>query len=118
MLRRGLGVLLACGVLLTLVAVLRLLVGPMGRSGAWPLAWPASGEVWSLRLTRVALGVIVGGSLGVAGAMLQSLLRNPIASPDLLGMASGAALALLLVAFAAQGAASGGSRSRRGSMRV
>jgi iron complex transport system permease protein len=41
--------------------------------------------------------------------MLQSLLRNPIASPDLLGMASGAALAMLLVAFAAQGTAWAGA---------
>jgi iron complex transport system permease protein len=91
-------VLVGLGALLALAAVVRLLVGPS--AGGTLLALPATGEVWSIRLTRVALGVIVGGSLGVAGAMLQSLLRNPIASPDLLGMASGAALALLVVAFA------------------
>ncbi|MDX9910804.1 MAG: iron ABC transporter permease [Phycisphaerales bacterium] len=96
--RRGMMVLVGLGALLALAAVVRLLVGPS--AGGTLLALPATGEVWSIRLTRVALGVIVGGSLGVAGAMLQSLLRNPIASPDLLGMASGAALALLVVAFA------------------
>lgn len=113
MTRRGLMVLLGFGALLALVAALRLLVGPS--PGGAALALPATDEVWSLRLTRVLLGVIVGGSLGVAGAMLQSLLRNPIASPDLLGMASGAALALLVVAFASTlGGAAGGVASLSG----
>ena len=53
-----------------------------------------------LRWLRVVCGVGVGGSLAVAGVMLQSLLRNPLASPDLLGLSAGAGLAVMIVAYA------------------
>ena len=45
----------------------------------------------SLRLPRVALGLIVGSGLAVAGATVQALVRNPLADPGLLGASSGAA---------------------------
>ena len=48
--------------------------------------------VLTLRLPRVLLGVLVGTGLGVAGAALQGLFRNPLADPGLIGVASGAAL--------------------------
>lgn len=48
--------------------------------------------VWQLRLPRALLGVLVGGSLGMAGASLQSLVRNPLADPFLLGLSGGAGL--------------------------
>ena len=41
-------------------------------------------QLMELRQTRVLMGVIVGAALAVAGVLLQSLLRNPLASPDLL----------------------------------
>lgn len=48
--------------------------------------------VWDLRAPRAVVGFLVGGSLAVAGAGLQALLRNPLADPFLLGLAGGAAL--------------------------
>jgi iron complex transport system permease protein len=51
----------------------------------------------SIRLPRVLLGALVGGSLAIAGGAMQGLFRNPLADPGLLGVSSGAALA----AFAA-----------------
>ncbi len=59
------------------------------------------GEVLALRAVRVASAVTVGIALGVAGVLLQSLLRNPLASPDLLGLGSGAGLGVMLSAYAA-----------------
>ncbi len=53
------------------------------------------------RLPRLLAGVLVGLALGVAGAGLQSLARNPLASPDTLGVNAGAYLAV--VVFAAFG---------------
>jgi iron complex transport system permease protein len=47
---------------------------------------------WDLRLPRALLAILVGGSLGVAGASLQSLVRNPLADPFLLGLSGGAGL--------------------------
>ncbi len=82
----------ALGVLLAGALLLRLMVGGEG------LALPAMDEtlIWRLRLMRCGVALIVGSSLGVAGVLLQALLRNPLASPDLLGLASGAGLGVML----------------------
>lgn len=47
--------------------------------------------VWTLRLPRVLVGVIVGAGLGLAGSVFQTLLRNPLASPDVIGVSQSAA---------------------------
>lgn len=47
------------------------------------------------RVPRLAAGVLVGVALGVAGAVLQSLVRNPLAAPDTLGVNAGAYLAVV-----------------------
>jgi len=56
--------------------------------------------VWMMRMPRILLAMLVGGGLSVAGCAFQSLFANPLATPDTLGVASGAsfgaALALLL----------------------
>lgn len=49
--------------------------------------------IWEIRLPRVLLAMAVGGALALAGAMLQTLFRNPLADPGLIGTAAGAALA-------------------------
>ncbi len=54
--------------------------------------------LYDIRLPRILLGACVGASLAVAGAGLQSLLRNPLAEPYLLGVSNGAALGTM-VAF-------------------
>lgn len=48
--------------------------------------------VWQLRVPRVLLAFLVGGGLGVTGAALQALVRNPLADPYLLGLSGGAGL--------------------------
>jgi iron complex transport system permease protein len=61
------------------------------------LPWPAGAReetiVWSLRLPRVALAVVVGAGLAGAGAALQGLVRNALADPALVGVSNGAAAA-------------------------
>ncbi|MBI6630093.1 iron ABC transporter permease [Pontibaca sp. S1109L] len=57
--------------------------------------------VWNLRLPRALLAALVGAGLGVAGGVMQSVTRNPLADPHLLGVSAGAGfganLAILLV---------------------
>ena len=48
--------------------------------------------VWLLRLPRVILAFLAGGCLAMSGAVCQSILRNPLASPFILGVSSGASL--------------------------
>lgn len=84
--RTILGLFTACGI----VVLLRLLIG----SGSWGLSDDPT--IQSLRLQRVEVGAIVGAALGLSGALLQSLLRNPLASPDLMGLSAGAGFAVTL----------------------
>ncbi|WP_407925716.1 FecCD family ABC transporter permease [Devosia faecipullorum] len=53
--------------------------------------------VWEVRLPRVVLGAIVGASLALVGAALQSVTRNALADPHLLGISSGAAFGAIIV---------------------
>ena len=55
--------------------------------------------VVELRLPRTILGLAIGASLGLTGAAMQGLLRNPLASPDVLGPSAGAALGAVLTAY-------------------
>lgn len=63
---------------------------------------------WGTRVPRVLLGLVVGGSLAVAGLVLQAVLRNPLAEPYILGISTGASLgryvALVLGAAGVAGA--------------
>lgn len=61
--------------------------------------------VHQVRLPRVATALVVGAAFGIAGGITQSVLRNPIASPDILGVTGGASAAV--VAVIAVGAAGG-----------
>ncbi|WP_128104318.1 iron chelate uptake ABC transporter family permease subunit [Paenibacillus sp. DCT19] len=49
--------------------------------------------VLTLRLPRVLLSLLVGAALGMSGAILQGIIRNPLASPDVIGITGGAAVA-------------------------
>ena len=58
--------------------------------------------LFSLRLPRIALAVSVGAALALAGAAFQSLLRNPLADPHILGISSGAAFGAIIGILCAQ----------------
>ena len=53
--------------------------------------------LFEIRLPRVVLSALVGASLGISGAALQGLFRNPLADPGLIGVSAGAALGATLV---------------------
>lgn len=63
--------------------------------------------LYEIRLPRTVLAILIGGSLGLAGAALQGLVRNPLASPSLFGAPSAAALgAVIVISSGAAGALS------------
>ena len=80
---------------LTVAEVVSALLQPLGLGAA--VDPQTFAVVWSIRLPRVVLGALVGSTLGVAGAAMQGLFRNPLADPGLLGVQSGAALAAVTV---------------------
>ena len=58
---------------------------------------PLQETVRTLRGSRTLIGVLAGAALGVAGALMQALTRNPFADPGLLGINAGASLAVVIV---------------------
>jgi iron complex transport system permease protein len=56
----------------------------------------ASFTVGELRLPRTALGILAGAAFGIAGLTFQTMLRNPIASPDIIGISTGASAAAVV----------------------
>jgi iron complex transport system permease protein len=86
---------------LLVVVPLALTVGRTSGGPAFGLGSPelARAIFLEIRLPRVLLGLLVGGTLGVCGAALQGLLRNPLAEPGLLGASSGAAFGAVLVFY-------------------
>ncbi len=102
--RRPLGAGILLLGLLLLVVVLSLTQGAVSLTG--PELWQAAlrqGEathqtiLWDLRLPRVLAALLVGAALGMAGALLQGMLRNGLASPFLLGISAGAGLVVVLL---------------------
>ena len=83
-------------ILIALVAVLFATSLLAGKVWISPASWwgesPAAWIITELRLPRAVLGVSVGATLGLAGAVLQGYLRNPLADPSLVGISSSAAL--------------------------
>jgi iron complex transport system permease protein len=72
-----------------------------------PLVGADDAILWDLRLPRVVLGALVGGTLAAAGAAYQGVFRNPLADPYLLGAAAGAGLgATIVVAYGPSGSIS------------
>jgi iron complex transport system permease protein len=105
--RRRLIGLLVLLVVLVACCLLSLAVGakaiPLG--GVWEaLTHPTGAEddivVRSLRIPRTVLGVMAGGALGLAGALIQGHTRNPLADPGLLGVNAGAAFCVVIGIYA------------------
>ncbi|MFF7730419.1 FecCD family ABC transporter permease [Streptomyces sp. NPDC008001] len=98
---RAAGLLAAAGLLL-LVAVASIAVGakPLPLDQVWHgLFHTAHGEadviVRDVRLPRTLLGLLAGAALGLSGAVMQALTRNPLAEPGILGVNAGAAAAVV-----------------------
>ena len=104
---------LAAGGLLVLVTVAALALGkyPVAPADLWaaifaqltgrPSGLPPAMEtvLWNIRLPRVAAGLLVGAALAAAGAAYQGMFRNPLVSPDILGVSAGAGLGAVLGIF-------------------
>ncbi|MER8067441.1 iron chelate uptake ABC transporter family permease subunit [Streptomyces sp. NPDC094034] len=94
--RRAAAVALALAVALAVVCVAYLSVGesfvPPSEVLKVLLGRPSSNElvVGTLRLPRMVVGLLVGLAFGVAGALIQTVARNPLASPDIIGVSQGA----------------------------
>lgn len=89
--------------LLVMLFALSLLVGPAGFTPARALAALLRGEgiaetivMREIRLPRAILAVMVGLGLGMAGAVMQGYLRNPLAEPGILGVSASASLGAVL----------------------
>jgi len=61
-----------------------------GRGGSWPENFRA--VIIDIRLPRILLGVLVGCSLAVSGAVMQGVFKNPMADPYIIGLSAGAAV--------------------------
>ncbi|GAB5496105.1 MAG: iron ABC transporter permease [Phycisphaerales bacterium] len=93
MTRRAVVAILILLALLAGAVLLRLAIGTER------LGFAQSDQVARLRLIRVLAACAVGCGLAGAGVLLQALMRNPLAAPDLLGLSAGASLAVLISAY-------------------
>jgi iron complex transport system permease protein len=95
-----LNLILALGVLALLTAGLfvgevNLTAGQIGQAIVDPGSGPGD-VLWSIRAPRTVTAAVVGAALGLAGAVMQGLLRNPLADPGVLGVSGGAGLGAAL----------------------
>ncbi|HWB20246.1 MAG TPA: iron ABC transporter permease [Phycisphaerales bacterium] len=67
-------------------------------TGSFSLAWPDN-SIAHFRLTALIIALIVGANLALSGLFLQSLLRNPLAEPFILGLSSGAGLGVMIALY-------------------
>nr|WP_138898166.1 iron chelate uptake ABC transporter family permease subunit [Streptomyces chryseus] len=98
---RAVGLFVSVGVLL-LVVVASIAIGakPLAPGDVWHGLFQATGTgndviVQDVRVPRTILGVLVGVALGLSGAVMQGLTRNPLAEPGILGVNAGAAAAVV-----------------------
>ena len=77
-----------------------LAIGPVDLPAIWARDPDLARTLFlELRLPRTGLALVIGAGLGGAGAATQALLRNPLASPDVLGPSTGAALGAVLAGY-------------------
>jgi len=95
----------ALSVLLVMAVLICVSIGPVRIDLAEAITGAAGGVDATIllrtRIPRVLLAVSVGAGLAIAGAVLQALLRNPLAEPHILGVSGGAALGGVLTLFLA-----------------
>lgn len=93
---RGLTVVLSLLVCIMLASLITALLVGKGQSG-WAIS--LSPAILELRLPRVMVSLLAGVGLAIAGTIIQRVSTNPMASPEILGISSGAALALVVGAM-------------------
>ena len=106
--RRPLWWFMLLALLLLLVSIVSLVTGkyPLSLGELWQsLITVGRAEtnadivLWNLRLPRLFAGILVGASLAAAGASYQAMFRNPLVSPDILGVSAGAGLGAVFAIF-------------------
>jgi len=76
---------------------------PVSLSEIWHTLWAseltdtASQIIWNIRLPRNIVAALVGACLAVSGAILQAVMKNPLADPQIVGVSSGAGLAGVII---------------------
>ncbi|WP_232851783.1 FecCD family ABC transporter permease [Nocardia acididurans] len=102
--RKVLALGVGCAALLAVLATIALVAGeiamsvPTGLSAAFGIG--DAGDVYvvqQFRAPRLVAGIVAGAGLALAGAILQRLFRNPLASPDVMGVTGGASLGVVLI---------------------
>lgn len=78
---------------ITPTQVLGIVGDQIGLALPWQYSDGQAHVLLTIRLPRILLALLVGGSLGISGAAMQGLFRNPLADPGLIGISSGAGLA-------------------------
>lgn len=110
---RGVAVAVTGAVLLALLMALNMRIGdiemtlPEVISGTFDAGSPAHFVIMELRLPRALTGALVGAALALSGAIIQSIARNPLASPEILGVTTGASVTVV-AGVVASGSAYGG----------
>ncbi|WP_344881618.1 FecCD family ABC transporter permease [Nonomuraea antimicrobica] len=98
---RGIAVTLTGLVLLALLMALNMRIGdidltlPEVIGGTFDVNSPAHFVIMELRLPRALTGALVGAALALSGAIIQSIARNPLASPEILGVTTGASVTVV-----------------------
>lgn len=77
--------------------IFAVLLKKIGVSAASDFTIQQEATLFDIRLPRIVLGALVGAALGISGAAMQGIFRNPLADPSLIGISSGAALAATAV---------------------
>nr|WP_029268107.1 iron ABC transporter permease [Virgibacillus alimentarius] len=97
-------VILTCGLFLVVASIMSLMIGQVSFSlqGIWDGIFSKEDSlarriVWDLRFPRVLIGLIVGMCLASSGAILQGVMRNPLADPGIIGVSSGAGIAATVI---------------------
>ncbi|SDK16105.1 FecCD family ABC transporter permease [Nonomuraea jiangxiensis] len=111
---RGVAVALIGLLLLALLMALNMRLGDIQMSlaevvsGAFDVHSPAHFVIMELRLPRALTGALVGAALALSGAIIQSIARNPLASPEILGVTTGASVTVV-AGVVASGSVTGGT---------
>lgn len=109
--RQAIG-LIALAALLAGLSLLRLLIDHDPEpDGGLSLAWPEQAYA-AFRWTAIIVSIVIGCCLATSGVLLQTLLRNPLASPFILGLSSGAGLGVMTAMYL--GYATGNEAMRTG----